>query len=173
MSLGNRYEIITYSVSIGGQNVEKQAIVYYDKVGKEITREKYDDNKKVSEEFKDKTIVDKLSFSLTASEAQNGCEAVTDRFIKRAGGNYTNITPFVAWTDCVLIGISLSSREKQDWEAVIYIDDKEAISLNSEGNRVKSSQYDYKISKDQTISIFVKGESRSSVIFNRYTSRQD
>jgi len=154
------YQIESYQVTLpGGEVKDRKRIIYY-RGDEEISREVYS-NQPISDNFKDPTdpteVVNRITFTFDCSEDWNGCDAVSDRFIKRAGGNYTNITPFVAWIDCALIGVSLSSREPQEWEAIIYVDDEEAVSLKSEGNRVRSNRYEYKISKDQRISVFVKG----------------
>lgn len=156
------YQIAEYQVTLpNGNVVTRKKIIYIGPEGEEISREQYDD-KPIPIDYVDPTnpvqAVNQITFTFDASEDWNGCEGVTDRFIKRAGGNYTNITPFVAWSDCVLIGISLSSREDKEWEAIIYVNDEELASLKSEGNKVACGRYEYKISEGSQISIFVKGE---------------
>jgi hypothetical protein len=160
-SIGS-YQIEQYEVVLpSGQTVIRKRIVYLDKNGEVITKEQYTE-KPIDNNFIDNTdptyAVNQITFTFDCSEDWNGCEAVTDRFIKRAGGNYTNITPFVAWIDCVLIGVSLSSREAQEWDAVIYVNGDEAVRLSSNGNRVASERYEHKISRNSEITVFVEGQ---------------
>ena len=162
MSNIGSYQIKEYQITLpNGDVVTRKKIIYLDNSGIEITREQYDD-KPIPVDYVDHKnpaeIVNQMTFTFDVSEDWNGCEGVTDRFIKRAGGNYTNITPFISWNDCVLVGISLSSREEKEWEAIIYVNDEIIASLKSEGNKIACGRSEYKISGGSEISIFVKGE---------------
>ena len=162
MSNSGSYQIKEYQITLpNGDAVTRKKIIYLDNSGTEISREQYND-KPIPVDYVDhknpSEIVNQMTFTFDASEDWSGCEGVTDRFIKRAGGNYTNITPFVAWTDCVLIGISLSSREEKEWDSIIFVNGEEIATLKSEGNKVACGRYEYKISGGSEISIFVNGE---------------
>ncbi len=155
----HNYQIITYTVTIGNQVITKKAIVYYDKSGKEVTREKYDETTTIIDEgYKDPTFVDTISFSVNASEDAGYCEEVSNRFLKRGGGSYTNITPFVLLQDSVLIGATLSAREDTEWSGVIFRNEEEIASLDSNGAKTATQNFSIKCSKGDQISLFVRGE---------------
>ena len=152
------YQIVSYTVIVNGVQVVKKAIIYYDKSGKEITREQYKEDATIIDDgFKNPTSVDKLSFCLNTSEDSGYCEEVSNRFIKRGGGSYTNITPFVLLYDSVLVGITLSSREASQWTAVIFKNDEEVESLFSGDNRTATKDTAVKFSKGDRVSMFVRG----------------
>lgn len=162
MSNTGSYKISEYQVTLpNGNNITRRKIIYLDNRGVEISREQYEE-KPIPIDYVDvknpAEIVNQITFTFDASEDWNGFEGVSDRFIKRAGGNYTNITPFIAWTDCVLIGISISSREEKEWESIIFVNGEEAANLNSDGKKIACGRYEFKILEGSEISIYVKGE---------------
>ena len=158
------YEIEEYEVTLpSGETVTRKRVKYIDFQNKEISTVQYTDQTIIDSGYVDNSdptiAVNQMSFTYDASEDWNGCEGVTNRFIKRAGGNYTNITPYVAWVDCALVGIAISSREPQEWSAVIYINgDEEIARLDSEGNRFACGKSEHKIAAGTPISIYVDGE---------------
>jgi hypothetical protein len=156
------YSIEEYQVTLpDGQVITKRQIVYYDKQGGEVSREQYTEQK-ISEDYMDTTdpteVVNQMTYTFDASEDWQSCEGVTNRFIKRAGGNYTNITPFVLMKDSALIGMALTSREAQEWTAIVYCDGEELCTLPSDGQRAAFSDLQFKIPKGSLVSIYASGE---------------
>lgn len=162
MSKIGKFRIEKYEVTLpDGEKATRRQIIYLNKFDQEITREQYED-KPIDSNYMDPTdpvyAVSQLTFSMDASEDWSGCEGVTNRFIKRAGGNYTNVTPFIAWQDCVLVGVAISSSNQVEWDAVIFVEGKEAIRLSNGGQPFAIGRFSYKITEKSRISIYVEGE---------------
>lgn len=156
------YVIQEYEVTIGDNSFTKKMIIYYDKSGKELTREKYDEAVTVIQDtFIDKTDpvnISTIAYTINASEDWAGCEGVTNRFIKRGGGSYTNVTPFIMWADCLLVGLTLSSREEKEWVAVLVVNGEEIDTLPSKGKRAQTGNYKIYLKKGDQVSFYVRGE---------------
>jgi hypothetical protein len=171
-----RYELSTYEVEVEGVMVTRGSVIYYNDFGKEISRERYDSpivtdgpeptdpvdpkpGQGVNPMFGETSMSDYLTYTINASEDFSGCdEAVTNRYIKRGGGNYTNITPFIIWTDSVLMGMALSSREAKGWIAEVRCNEKVIASLDSKGLRSNCGDYKVAVKRGDSISFFVNGE---------------
>ena len=156
------YRIEEYEVIIHGEKVKKKRILYLSKSGDEISRETYSENiTSIPDTFIDKTDpvnINTIAYTINASEDWGGCEGVTDRFLKRGGGSYTNITPFVMWSDCLLIGLTLSSREEKEWTASIFVNGEEVDRLSSDGLRFQTGNFNIYLRKCDQLSFFVNGE---------------
>ena len=168
------YILSTYEVEVEGVMVTRGSVIYCDHLGNEISRERYDPSvdgsgptepdvlkpgQGIDPMFGDIQSSDYLTFTFNASEDFSGCdEGVSNRFIKRGGGNYTNITPFIIWNNSRIIGMTLSSREDSKWIAEVYCNGIMIASLDSEGKRVAVGDCKVEVKKGDCLSLYVNGE---------------